>query len=67
MTSMTNWEKILDRKIQMTIKDKSIINGLDLRAIPPFTIVMMNYESLVKFRPPNLDSYDGTKDPINHI
>lgn len=65
--SMTNWKKMLDNNIQMAIKEKSIANGPDLSAKPRFIIVIMNYERLAKSRPLNLDLYDGTRDPRNHV
>lgn len=51
----------------MAIKEKNITSGLDLSARPPFTTVIINYKHLAKFRPPNLDLYDKTKDPFNYV
>lgn len=65
--SMNNWEKMLDKKIQLAIKEKSVVDGLNLRANPPFTAAIMNYVHPSKFKPPNLDLYDETKDLINHV
>lgn len=67
MMSMTDQEKMLNKKIQIAIKEKSFIKGLDLRANLPFTVTIMNYECPTKFKPSNLDPYDGTKDPPIHV
>lgn len=48
---MTNWEEMLDRKIQLAFKKKHIANGLDLYIRPLFTAAIMNYEHPTKFRP----------------
>lgn len=54
MMLMTNQKEMLDRKIQMVTKEKNITSDLDLRARPPFTIVIMNYECPAKFKALNL-------------
>lgn len=64
---IADWKEMVDRKIQMMIKEKNATSGLDLSARPPFTLAIMNYEHLTKFRPPNLDPYDETKDHVNHV
>lgn len=54
-------------KVQLAVKEKSTINGLDLSIRLLFISAIMNYEHPTKFRPLNLDPYDGTKDPVNHV
>lgn len=49
------------------MKEKNVVNRLDLSTNLLFNVAIMNYEYLVKFKPLNLDPYDGTKNPINHI
>lgn len=36
-------EKLMERKIQVAIREKRPVNGLDLTLGPPFTIAIMNY------------------------
>lgn len=50
-----------------TERKKCIVNKLDMSANPPFTVIIMNYEHLVTFRPPTLDPHDGTKDFVNQV
>lgn len=57
----------MDTKIQLAIKEKIVMDGLDLTTYPPFTKRIINYEWPLKFRPPTLDLYDKTKDPVNHV
>lgn len=52
---------MMDQKIQAAIKDKIIIEGLDLIANPPFIAIIMEYQRPFKFKPSTLDSYDETK------
>lgn len=57
----------MDKKIKLAIKDKNTTNGLDLSTKPLFTVAIMDYERLFRFKPPNLNPYDDTKDLVNHV
>lgn len=67
MMSMTNWEYMLDRKIQLAICKRSDFDDLHFIAKPLFTARIINYKRPTKFRPPTLDPYNGTKDALNHV
>ena len=56
-------------ELRSAMKDKGGEN-LDrmIRTIDsPFTTEMLNHPLLPKFRLPQLESYDGSKDPLDHI
>lgn len=58
---------MLDKKIQLPIRDQGNLDDLHLTAKPLLTARIMNYERPAKFRPPTLDPYDRIKDPLNHV
>ena len=33
----------------------------------PFTVEVLHFPLLVKFRMPRIEAFDGTKDPIDHL
>lgn len=57
----------MDQKIQLAIKEKSVINRIDLMANPLFTLIKMDYQRTIKFKPPIINPYDGTKYLINYV
>lgn len=65
--SLTEWEKMMDRKIKLAIKEKTMVDRLDLTPHPPFTKRIMNYECPPKFKPLTLDPYDRTKDLVKNV
>lgn len=56
MMSMVDWGEIIDKKIQIAMKEKNTTEGLDLNTRLPFTTTIMNYVHPVKFRPPKFGS-----------
>ena len=56
-------------KLKSAMKDKGgeNLDGMIWRTDSPFTNIVLNYPLLPKFHLPQLESYDGTKDPLDHI
>ena len=56
-------------KLKSAIKDKGgeNLDGMIQRANSPFTNEVLNRPLPPKFRLPQLESYDGSKDPLDHI
>ena len=65
---MKNMRKELD-KVKNTMKGKTTINldGMIKRIDSPFTASVLECPLPPKFRLPQLEVYDGTKDPLDHI
>ena len=65
---MKNMRKGLD-KVKNTMKGKTTINldGMIKRIDSPFTASVLECPLPPKFRLPQLEVYDGTKDPLDHI
>ena len=65
---MKNMRKELE-KVKKTMKGKTTINlnGMIKRTDSPFTISILECPLPPKFRLPQLEVYDGTKDPLDHI
>ncbi|XP_075670186.1 uncharacterized protein LOC142639948 [Castanea sativa] len=54
-------------KSVMKDKDRENLDGMIRRMDSPFTNEVLNRPLLPKFRLPQLESYDGSKDPMDHI
>lgn len=65
--SMGEWKQMMDRKIQLAIGEKNVVEGIDLTANPSFTTIMIEYQRPLKFIPLTLDPYDGTKVSVNYV
>ena len=65
---MKNMGKELD-EVKNAMKGKTVINldGMIKRTDSPFTARVLEYPLPPKFRLPQLEVYDGTKDPLDHI
>ena len=65
---LCNMRKEVD-ELKSAIKDKGgeNLNGMIQRTDSPFTTEMLNRPLPPKFRLPQLESYDGSKDPLDHI
>lgn len=60
-------EEIIEKKIMKTIKEKELLGLIEVVTEPPFTKELLEYPNLGKLKPPAIDSFDGTKDPIDHV
>ena len=65
---MKNMRKELD-EFKSAMKGKTAINLDDMikRTDSPFTASVLECPLPPKFRPPQLEVYDGTEDPLDHI
>ena len=56
-------------ELRNAVKDKAMENldGMIRRTDSPFTIEMLNRPLLPKFRLPQLESFDSSRDPLDHI
>ena len=56
-------------ELKSTIKDKGgeNLDGMIRRTDSSFTNEVLNRPFLPKFHLPQLESYDGSKDPLDHI
>ena len=56
-------------ELRSAMKDKGgeNLDRMIRRIDSPFTTEMLNHPLLPKFRLPQLESYDGSKDPLDHI
>ena len=56
-------------ELKSAMKDKGgeNLDGMIRRTNSPFTNEMLNRPLPPKFRLPQLESYDGSKDPLDHI
>ena len=65
---MKNVRNELD-KVKNAMKGKTTINldGIIKRTNSPFTTSVLKCHLPPKFRLPQLEVYDGTKDPLDHI
>ena len=63
-----NIRKEMD-KLKNAMKDKGgkNLDGMIRRTDSPFTTEVLNRPLPPKFRLPQLESYDGSKDPLDHI
>ena len=63
-----NIRKEMD-KLKNAMKDKGgkNLDGMIRRIDSPFTTEVLNRPLPPKFRLPQLESYDGSKDPLDHI
>lgn len=51
----------------MREKKKNLLNPNDMVIEPLFTKKILEYPTLGKFKPLSIDSYDNTKDTIDHV
>ena len=65
---LRNMRKEMD-ELKSAIKDKGgeNLDGMIRRTDSPFTTEVLNRPLPPKFRLPQLESYDGSKDPLDHI
>ena len=65
---LRNMRKEMD-ELKSAIKDKGgeNLDGMIRRTDSPFTTEVLNHPLPPKFRLPQLESYDGSKDPLDHI
>ena len=65
---LRNMRKEMD-KLKGVVKDKGgeNLDGMIRRTDTPFTIEVLNCPLPPKFHLPQLESYDGSKDPLDHI
>ena len=65
---MKNMRKELD-EVKNTMKGKTTVNldGMIKRTNSPFTSSILECPLPPKFRSPQLEVYDSTKDPLDHI
>ena len=56
-------------ELRSVMKDKGgeNLDGMIQRTDSPFTTKVLNHSLPPKFRLPQLESYDGSKDPLDHI
>ena len=65
---LRNMRKEVDElKSAMKDKGKENLDGMIRRTNSPFTTEVLNRHLPLKFRLPQLESYDGSKDPLDHI
>ena len=65
---LCNMRKEMDElKSDMKDKGEENLNGMIRRTDSPFTTEVLNRPLPSKFRLPQLESYDGSKDPLDHI
>lgn len=57
----------MEKKIRNYIREKGLLDLMDVVINPPFTKEIMIYSNSEKLKPPSIDPYNGTKDPINYI
>ena len=64
---LCNMRKEMDElKSDMKDKGEGNLNGMIRRTDSPFTTEVLNRPLPSKFRLPQLESYDGSKDPLDH-
>lgn len=49
------------------MREKGLLDSTDMVMDPLFTKAIMVYPNTGKLKPLPKDSYDGTKDPIDHV
>ena len=65
---LRNMRKEVDElKSAMKDKGEENLDGMIWRMDSPFTNEVLNHPLRPKFRLPQLESYDGSKDPLDHI
>ena len=65
---LRNMRKEVDElKSAMKDKGEENLDGMIWRIDSPFTNEVLNHPLRPKFRLPQLESYDGSKDPLDHI
>lgn len=66
-----NWEKrmeeIIKRKISKVMKEKGLFGPNDVVIEPPITKEILEYPNPEKLKPSSIDSYDDTRDLVDHI
>ena len=65
---LRNMRKEMD-ELKSAMKDKGgeNLDGMIRRTDSPFTTEVLNRPLPPKFRLPQVESYDGSKDPLDHI
>ena len=67
-SELRNMRKEMD-ELRNAVKDRAVENldGMIQRTDSPFTTEVLNRPLLPKFRLPQLESFDGLRDPLDHI
>ena len=67
-SELRNMRKEMD-ELRNAVKDRAMENldGMILRTDSPFTTEVLNRPLLPKFRLPQLESFDDSRDPLDHI
>lgn len=60
-------KEIVVKKIKKLMREKVSLTLNDVVIEPLFTKEILEYPPLGTLKSPRIDSYDGTKDPIDHI
>ena len=60
-------KEVEELKSAMRDKGGENLDGMIRRTDSPFTTEVLNYPLRPKFHLPQLESYDGSKDPLDHI
>ena len=63
---MDQMRKVMD-EMRENMRRENLVEGLVHRTDSPFTTSINGHSLLPKFKMPSLDSYDGTRDPFDHI
>ena len=58
--------KVMD-EMRENMRRENLVEDLVHRTDSPFTALINGHPFLPKFKMPSLDSYDGTRDPFDHI
>lgn len=60
-------KEMMNKKILFAIKEKALMDGLNLTLNPLIATTIISYQKSPKFKPLIIKPYDGTKDPIKHV
>lgn len=57
----------MEKKIKNYMRRKGLLDPTNVVINPHFTKEIMKYPKSEKLKPPPINPYDGTKDPIDYI
>lgn len=60
-------ENIMDRKIRSSMRERGLLDSADMVMKSPSTKEIMAYPNIDKLKPPPINPYDGTKDPMDYM
>lgn len=66
-TQKKKLERVIKKKIRSYIKEKGLLDSINVVMDPPFTEKIMVYLNTKKLKPLPIDSNDGTNDLVNHV